>query len=343
MATKKQIEEFFGKVVPLAQADAKKSGILASLTIAQAILESAYGTSDLATKANALFGIKKNSDWTGKIYVKKSYEYANGKKYLKESAFRAYGSWKESIEDHSRYLNTRKVDGKNLTYKDVIGETNFDEAAKALRKAGYATSPTYAASLIALKKSYDLTKYDVPIKKTSSKKKTKIFLDAGHGGKDPGATHGSRKESADVLKLVKAVGEKLADAGFTVIYDRKTDVYHSPTQKAEKANKSNVDYFFSFHRNCFNGKASGYETLFYSKSDKKDKLRMEFAAAMRRQGFVIRSDKQRKDLTVLKKTKAPALLLEVGFVDSDVDNKIFDKKFDKIATGIAEAIKKVCK
>ena len=171
----------------------------------------------------------------------------------------------------------------------------------------------------------------------------KIFLDAGHGGKDPGACHGSRKESGDVLKLVKAVGAKLVNAGFDVVYDRTTDTYHSPSQKAEKANKNNVDYFFSIHRNCFNGTASGYETLYYNKSDKKTKLMKGFSGVMQKQGFVIRGDKQRTNLTVLKKTKAPALLLEVGFIDSDKDNRIFDKKFNQIAAGIADVIIKNCK
>ena len=73
MATKKQVEDFLAKVGPLAVADAKKSGILASITIAQACLESGYGTSELATRANALFGIKQHA-WTGPTYTVRSYE-----------------------------------------------------------------------------------------------------------------------------------------------------------------------------------------------------------------------------------------------------------------------------
>ena len=344
MATQKQVADFIAKVAPLAQKDMKTSGILASITLTQACVESAYGTSELATKAKALFGIKKNG-WTKKTYIKKSYEYENGKKVLRQSVFRAYDSWQESINDQSDYLRTRKADGKNLTYKKVVGETDYKKAAKALQAAGYSTYPNYAAMLIALIKTYNMDKYDkteTTAKKNTTKKKVKIFLDAGHGGKDPGATSGSRKESADVLKLVKAVGAKLTKAGLSVVYDRTSNVYHSPSAKAEKANKNNVDYFFSFHRNCFNGHASGYETLYYSSSTKMDKLRKEFASVMKKQGFVIRTDKKRTDLAVLRKTKAPALLLEVGFIDSKVDNKIFDQKFDQIAESIAKAIIKIC-
>ena len=341
MATKKQISDFIAKVGPMARADMKTSGILASITIAQACLESAYGTSKLAKEANALFGIKKH-DWTGPTYTKKSYEEVNGKKKLKTSVFRAYGSWQESVNDHSHYLNTRKADGKNLTYKAVKGETDYKKAARALQKAGYSTYTDYADQLIGLIDKYNLTEYDIKVvakKKTSGKK---IFLDAGHGGKDPGACHGSRTEAADNLKLVKAVGAKLVAAGFNVVYDRTTNTYHGPSEKAERANKAGADYFFSFHRNAADGHAKGYETIYYSKSDKKDKIRKGLAAGMARCGFLIRADKQRTNLAVLHKTNMPALLLEVGFIDSDADNRVFDNKFDMIATEIAAVIKKNC-
>lgn len=340
MATQEHIKAFISKVGKMAQKDYRKSGILASITIAQACLESGYGTSELATKANALFGIKKH-DWTGKTYTVNSYEYEGGKKVLRQSVFRAYDSWQDSINDHSNYLRTRKVDGKNLTYKAVVGEKDYNKAANALQKAGYSTYPNYAAMLKDLIKKYNLTQYDTDTTITA-KKKVKIFLDAGHGGKDSGACHGPRKEASDVLKLTKAIGAKLVKYDFEVIYDRTTDTYHSPSDKAAKANKSGADYFFSIHRNCASGNASGYETLYYSRSDKKDALRKGFAAGMARCGFAIRSDKQRKELAVLRKTDMPALLLEVGFIDSKKDNKIFDSKFNEIAKEIAKVIIKNC-
>lgn len=340
MATNEQIKSFISKVGKMAKADMTKSGILASITIAQACLESGYGTSELARRAHALFGIKKH-DWKGDTYVVVSYEYEHGKKVPRASEFRAYDSWEQSIADHSKYLRTRKADGKNLTYKAVVGEKDYAKAANALQKAGYSTYPNYASMLKDLIKKYNLTQYDV-VTTIKAKRKVKVFLDAGHGGKDPGACHGSRKESADVLRLVKAVGAKLVKNGFDVIYDRTTDTYHSPSDKAAKANKTGADYFFSFHRNCANGKASGYETLYYSRSDKKDALRKGFAAGMAKCGFSIRADKQRKELAVLRRTDMPALLLEVGFIDSKKDNRIFDEKFKEIAKEIAKVIIKNC-
>ena len=351
MATSTQIKNFIKTVGPLATIDQKSSGVLASITLAQACLESAFGTSDLAVKAKALFGIKKH-DWKGKTYTKKSYEYEHGKKVLRKSVFRAYNSWQESINDHSNYLRTRKVDGKNFTYKAVVGEKDYKKAAKALQKAGYSTYGTYASMLINLIDKYNLTQYDLktnaqpaPAKKATPAKtptEVRIFLDAGHGGKDSGAVFGKRKEKDDVLKLVLAVGKKLAAAGYTVGYSRKTDIYESPTKKAQDSNAFKADYFFSFHRNCYNKSAKGYETLYYRHSTFKDGFMKAIRAKMSSLGFVLRSDKDRSDLTVLKKTKAPALLFEVGFVDNTSDNKIFDKKFDKIVQAYVDVIKVKC-
>lgn len=96
--------KFLAMVGPLAQADMQKSGILASLTIAQAILESGWGASELATKANALFGIKADARWSGKAYSKDTKECYDGATYTTITAlFRAYDSWAESVADHSAF------------------------------------------------------------------------------------------------------------------------------------------------------------------------------------------------------------------------------------------------
>lgn len=143
-----------------AKKDMQTSHILASITTAQAILESGYGTSELAKKANALFGIKKNG-WTGKTYTVKSKEEINGKLVWKTSVFRKYDSYADSITDHSLYLMTRKADGKNLTYSKVVGECNYKKATQALQNAGYSSYSNYANMLCNLIEKYKLTQYDV--------------------------------------------------------------------------------------------------------------------------------------------------------------------------------------
>lgn len=78
-----------------------------------------------------------------------------------------------------------------------------------------------------------------------------IMLDAGHGGRDPGAVYNGRKEKDDNLRLVLAIGEILQNNGIDVEYTRTTDVYESPYEKAMEANNAGVDFFISIHRNSF--------------------------------------------------------------------------------------------
>ena len=168
-------------------------------------------------------------------------------------------------------------------------------------------------------------------------KKISICLDPGHGGKTPGAVKGSRYEKDDTLRLVKRVGKVLEANGIDVHYTRTTDKYDSPLQKAQISDNYGADYFISIHRNSsVNKSARGSETLLYSKSGIKLEIAKSIQKYLVKHGFVDRGIKVRKNLTVLRKTKAPALLVEVGFISNDADNKLFDEKFNKIADCIAK-------
>jgi len=147
--------DFIARVGALASADMERSGVLASLTVAQAILESGWGTSALTKKANALFGIKADSRWKGRVYSKTTQECYNGVTFVKETAlFRAYDSWEHSVSDHSAFLLS------SSRYAAVIGERNYKKACAAIQKAGYATDPGYAEKLTRLIETYGLTAYD---------------------------------------------------------------------------------------------------------------------------------------------------------------------------------------
>ena len=148
-------EAFIEKVAPLAQADQKAKGILASITLAQAILESGWGRSELAVNANNLFGMKKSlsgntwtgSTWDGKsVYSKETKEvYASGPATV-QADFRAYKSWQDSVSDHSAYLlGARK--GSALRYEGLKGCADHRKAAQIIKDGGYATSPTYVDKL----------------------------------------------------------------------------------------------------------------------------------------------------------------------------------------------------
>ena len=101
-----------------------------------------------------------------------------------------------------------------------------------------------------------------------------IMLDAGHGGRDPGAVYEGRQEKDDTLQLTLAIGEILQNHDIDVEYTRTTDIYESPYEKAMEANNAGVDFFVSIHRNSYptDNTVSGVETLVYDKSGIKLKM-----------------------------------------------------------------------
>lgn len=122
----------------------ERTGVPASIKMAQAILESADGTSYLAREGNNHFGIKCGSKWTGKTVYLKDDDYKNGQ--LIKSCFRKYTSADESFEAHSNFLRDNQRYGQLFTYK----KTDYRRWARGLKQAGYATSPTYAEKLIGI-------------------------------------------------------------------------------------------------------------------------------------------------------------------------------------------------
>lgn len=157
----KVFEEFVGEI---AKRDWKERRImLPSVVVAQAIKESARGTSELAQKANALFGIKKNG-WGGRTYIKAATEQRpDGSFYTVENTeWRAYDNWEQSILDHNDYIATRSTDGgKTLRFHSIIGCDNYRVVCQKLEECSYATAVNYAESLINdYIKKYNLVRFD---------------------------------------------------------------------------------------------------------------------------------------------------------------------------------------
>lgn len=167
-----------------------------------------------------------------------------------------------------------------------------------------------------------------------------IMLDAGHGGRDPGAVYQGRQEKDDALRLTLAVGEILQDNGVDVQYTRTTDVYQSPYQKAMEANNAGVDFFVSIHRNSFptDNQVMGVESLVYDLSGIKYEMAQNINEQLEAVGFVNLGVKARPNLVVLRRTNMPAVLVEAGFINSDTDNLLFDNNFQDIAEAIARGI-----
>ena len=159
--------EFVDWIGQLAAADMQTSGILASVTAAQSILESGYGKSELALNALNLGGMKAElsgntwpSRWDGKIYTKDTAEQEPDGTYITIKAnFRAYPSVAEYLADHSAYLAGAK-DGEKLRYAGIVGCKDYRKALQILKDGGYATSIDYVDKLCAVVEKWNLTRYD---------------------------------------------------------------------------------------------------------------------------------------------------------------------------------------
>ena len=167
-----------------------------------------------------------------------------------------------------------------------------------------------------------------------------IVLDAGHGGSDFGATYLGRMEKDDNLRLTMAVGNILQNAGQNVIYTRTGDVYETPSQKAQEANAANADYFVSIHRNSspYDNQYTGIESLVYKRYGTAAKMAENINRQLEDIGFVNQGVNERTNLAVLRQTNMPAVLVEVGFINTDRDNMLFDSRFNEIAQAIADGI-----
>lgn len=167
-----------------------------------------------------------------------------------------------------------------------------------------------------------------------------IVLDAGHGGANPGAVYEGRQEKDDVLALTLAVGQILENSGVDVYYTRTEDIYESPYQKAMEGNTAGADYFVSIHRNSspYPNQYTGVETLVYNRYGEAARLAANINEQLERVGFVNLGVNERPNLVVLNSTQMPAVLVEVGFINTDGDNVIFDEQFDAIAGAIADGI-----
>lgn len=166
--------EFLKMIGEFARNDMVQTGVLASLTIAQAILESGWGKSDLAVSGQNLFGMKASSSWVGRVYSSQTKECYDGVNLVSTiGSFKAYDDWGESVADHSAlFVNSSR-------YEKVVGEMDYKTACYEVKKAGYATDPTYSEKLIGLIEQYRLYEYDVASENTSC---GEIYVQLGEEG-----------------------------------------------------------------------------------------------------------------------------------------------------------------
>lgn len=161
-------EERIERIGEMCRLDYARSGVLASVTAAQCMLESGYLTSELAAQANNCFGMKamlsnndwENSSWDGSsIYTKETREEYDGQVVTVEADFRQYSSIEDSLADHSAYLLGAKS-GDGLRYAGLKGEEDYREAVQIIKDGGYATDSSYVDKVCAIIERYDLTRFD---------------------------------------------------------------------------------------------------------------------------------------------------------------------------------------
>lgn len=322
-----------------------ENNLLPSPTIAQAILESNWGQSELAVNAKALFGIKADSRWHGAIYKKKTKEYINGSYVDVVADFRAYDSWKDSITDHTKFLI------ENKRYSNLVGVSGYKEYCKLIKEDGYATSPYYTDTLISFIENYNLTKYDTVsyVEKTEVKTLRSFNIHAGHNpsGKVASGSVGYLNESDENRNVCNALVEKIKNAGHIVYNctcDEGKDQKDVLKKIVEKCNQHTVQMDISIHFNAINkeyisdGKTKGVEVWIYpsSKGTEIEEYAKKICSSISSLGFTNRGVKYSDKLYVLKNTKAPAMLIECCFVDDLDDFALYncDKMVEAIYNGL---------
>lgn len=361
---KSQFIEFVAKVAVEDWLDRRI--MLPSIVIAQACKESAFGTSELAQNAKALFGIKLNG-WTGESYLKKADEQRSDGSFITNpnTLWRKYGDWRESILDHSTYIAERKVGNQtNPNFKAIIGETNLLKAIAGLvgnenRLATadrctnsdlkryvlegetvypYATGLNYPQSLLddyIIK--YDLYKYDqiTEVEGVETMPQRVVFLSAGHGGDNPGAVANGLKEKDINLNALLACKEVLEAHNVKVIASRTKDESDDVYEEVKEANASGAEIAVSFHANA--GGGDGFEAFYYSTSEKGKKLASLGEKYVKELGQNSRGLKTGDHLYFVRKTTMTSVLFESFFLDNAKDKEIGDTIQEQKNFGVAYA------
>jgi LysM repeat protein len=158
-----KVVEYIQSFRELAIKEMQRTGVPAAITLAQGILESQSGESELAKRSNNHFGIKCKTEWTGeKVYHDDD---ARGE------CFRKYNDAEQSYIDHSDFLKTRT----HYAFLFSLDPTDFEGWAKGLKKAGYATSPTYAQRIIDVIQRYNLQEYTLIALERSKTEQKEMF------------------------------------------------------------------------------------------------------------------------------------------------------------------------
>ena len=147
-------QAFIALIGPAAQASARTTGVPASFTVAQAVLESGWGESLLARQGRNLFGVKADPSWHGEVLTFTTREFLRGAWVMVPAGWRKYPDWQACIDDHAAFLR------ENRRYASCFACTTGAAFAQGVAQAGYATDPEYAAKLVSIIDQHQLARLD---------------------------------------------------------------------------------------------------------------------------------------------------------------------------------------
>lgn len=333
--------DFINKIAPIVQKYAKLYGFkCCSGIIAQACLESAWGTSDKAAHHN-YFGLKyragRVSCYSGYFKAGSSEEYKPGQITKIEGTWYAFASMEKGVEGYFQFI-------KNGPYPTLTRTADNPRSyLSLLKESGYATSSNYVENNMRVVTQYNLTQYDKEEK--GATQCMKINVHAGHNKIVPGA-NGYFSETTEDRKVKDAVIKYLRQAGHTV-YDCTDDsgvtVNANLQNIVNKCNAHTVDYDISIHFNASGGAGHGTEVWVWKLDRAQNATAIDAANRVVKKlwslGFTNRGVKANSNFYVLKNTYAPAILVECCFCDNMLDRDIYKKVgADKIGKAIAEGV-----
>ena len=327
------MNEFIEALAPFAIKHGTAANVLPSLIIAQGILETGGGKSELAVQARNLFGIKKGSGWDGEVHAVVTSEYrkdANGddELYYITAEFRKYESFEGSVIDLCvKYMHGVPGESRNR-YEAVLGNFVFEDVAHAVRNAGYATDPNYPAKLINIFNMYDLGRFDEGIK-IEEETTMRVVIDAGHGINTPGKRTpvGEREWSFNNIVALACIAELQKYSGVEILRiddpSGRTDV--SLANRTTRANSWKGSVLVSIHHNANTGSWgtwTGVETYVMTPATANPSSmrlaqqvhpRVVAAMGLRDRGI------KAANFHMLRLSNMPAVLTEGGYMDSSID------------------------
>lgn len=323
---------------------AKNSGMLASVLAAQACLETGYGTSDLARKANNLFGIK--GTYNGQSYTKKTAEQkTNGQVYYVNAAFRKYPSFTESFQDRIAFFTS--TTWRTQIYKPVTDAKlkGYKAQVKALHESPYATDTQYDKKLLNIIEQYKLYEWDdVNVTK-------RHLIVAGHGGSDPGALgNGTNERDFTRAYYVDQIAKYINDTPGheAVVYDKRQNMYLDTYNGGGMywAEKQGFDTVTEIHQDAATAAATGGHIIVYSgfvpdaiDLAMRDSIHKYVGTRYTHKGhYGISGRDNLLQVNVAAQLGVNYRLVELGFITNSTDFRNFKNNNEAIAKDFAQAI-----